>query len=223
MLNLPRAKDPFHFFLRLNLRELTGLKAKGIKELLHHIRVVPGSVIYYHTHHFLQQHQFLTPEPPNDFAYWVAEMLGLDSLGEQLSSLNIHEFKTITEIREKIITILERYLARKERPRYVAEGEEFHFIKSISFILPTSYKAYDLREFMKGLKEVTINALYFHIFESKLRLEKGGNDFSFWLETSLGENQLAEKIAKVDPYTHTMEALRKTIISMIEKRIKELE
>ncbi|MFH0924845.1 MAG: DUF5752 family protein [bacterium] len=222
MSNIQSAKDPFHFYTRLNIRELTGLKARGIKELLHYIHEVPGSVIYYHTHHFLQQHQYLTPEPPNDFAYWVTEMLGLDYLGEQLSSINIHEFKKINEIREKIISVLENYLAKKERPRYVADGEEFHFVKSISFLLPTPYIANNLKEFMFGLKEVTISALYFHIFEARLRLEKDDNDFSFWLGTNLGEMELARKIAKLDPYTYTMESLRKSIIDMLDNRIKEL-
>ncbi len=61
---------PFQFYTRLQLSELTGLKASTLPELLTHIRAVPTSCIYYHTHRYLQQHQYLSPEPPNDFAYW---------------------------------------------------------------------------------------------------------------------------------------------------------
>jgi hypothetical protein len=57
MPDLKRAKNPFYFATRLTLRELTGLKARNLRELLKYIRTVPGSVIYNHTHKFLQQHK----------------------------------------------------------------------------------------------------------------------------------------------------------------------
>ena len=77
---LPRAQESFRFHSRLSLTVLTGIKAKDLGELLDHIRIVPESVIYQHTHRFLQQHQHLTPEPPNDFAYWVTHILNDEEL-----------------------------------------------------------------------------------------------------------------------------------------------
>jgi len=103
--------------------------------------------------------------------------------------------------------------------RFAVEGEEFHFIKSVSFVLPTNYIAYDLKEFVDIVKNITIDSIYFHIFESRLRLEKKTNDFSNWIETSIGDKKLSDKISKLDPYTHTLEDLRKTIIRIVEKRI----
>lgn len=215
------SSSSFQFFSRLDLRELTGLKAKNIKELFEHIKEVPGSVIYHHTHHFLQQHQYLTPEPPNDFAYWVREILGFNSLGEQLASINTNEFRTIAEVRQAFVDVLGNYLKKKHAARYAAPGEEFHFIKSVTFVFPTPYVASDLGTFVDGLKKITIDSLYFHMFEAKLRLDRGSNDFSFWLETSLQEKKLADKIAALDPYTHTMEQLRQTIIRLAAARMKE--
>jgi hypothetical protein len=49
-----------------------------------------------------------------------------------------------------------------------------------------------------------------------MRLEKKDNDFSRWLR-DLGERSLASKISKLDPYSYTLEALRKEIISIIDK------
>ena len=49
-----------------------------------------------------------------------------------------------------------------------------------------------------------------------LRLEKGTNDFSLWIETSIGDTELAQRISRLDPYTYTMEDLRKTIVKIIE-------
>src|SRR3989338_7521828 len=98
----PEGPNPFRFYTRLHLRELTGLKAKNLRELLSHIKTVPGSVIYHHTHHFLQQHQYLSPEPPNDFAYLVTEALNEAKLGERLASINTCEFSSIRALRDKI-------------------------------------------------------------------------------------------------------------------------
>lgn len=61
--------ESFRFYTKSNLTELTGLKAVNLTELLELIRAMPGSCIYHHTHRFLIQHQYLSPEPPNDFAY----------------------------------------------------------------------------------------------------------------------------------------------------------
>ncbi|GAI49232.1 unnamed protein product, partial [marine sediment metagenome] len=52
---LKKATQPFRFYSRLHLKELTGLKASNLTELLDILKKVPGAVIYYHTHHFLEQ------------------------------------------------------------------------------------------------------------------------------------------------------------------------
>lgn len=220
MNTLPRAKEPFRFYSRLHLRELTGLRARSIRELLEHLREVPGSVVYHHTHHFLQQHQYLAPEPPNDFAYWVTEVLQEKKLGERLASINTCDFGTIRALRKKIISTIESSLEKtKGELKQVGEGEEFHFIKSISFVFPTPYEAHDLREFISILKKITVDSIYYHMFEARIRLEKGTNDFSVWFENSLGEKELAKQMARLDPYTHTMEGLREKIIRLVESRL----
>lgn len=218
-----RALAPFGFYTRLHLTELTGLKASTLDELLDLLRKVPGSSIYHHTHRFLQQHQYLSPEPPNDFAYWVTESLGEIELGERLASIDTVQYSTIRALRTKIISTIEDYikLAGLAKERFARVGEEFHFMKSVSFILPTNYVAHDLREFKEILEKVTIDSIYFHVFEARLRLERGTNDFSFWIESSLGEKALARQIARLDPYTRTLDNLRKTLIQLIEARIQE--
>jgi hypothetical protein len=130
-------------------------------------------------------------------------------------------YSTIRDLREKISSVIESYL--KANPlaklKFARNGEEFHFIKSVSFVLPTSYIVYDLVEFAAALKKITFDSIYFHIFEARLRLEKPTNDFSYWIENSLGDKELAEKISNFDPYTRTLEDLRNKLIHMVEKRI----
>lgn len=215
------SNEPFIFYSRLHLIELTGIQVPTLSELLMHLRTVPGSSVYHHTHHFIQRHQYLSPEPPNDFAYWVAEVLGDAKLGEELSSIDIMSYPTIRSIREALITTIEEALRTRLRLKNLSapEGSEFSFLKSMSFIFSTSYVASDLKSFAEGLRKISISSVYFHMYEARLRLERSTNDFSNWLANALGENDLALKIAKLDPYTQTGEALRETILNLINKRI----
>jgi len=223
MSGLIKAIEPFRFYTRLHLSELTGLRASNLSQLLSMTKQVPGACIYHHTHRFLQQHQYLSPEPPNDFAYWVSKVLGEDELGEKLASIDTIQFSTVRKLRDKIIATIEDYLKSNmsAKLKFAGEGEEFHFIKSVSFVLPTNYIAYDLREFADIVKKITIDAIYFHIFESRLRLEKKTNDFSNWIETSIGDKELSDRISRLDPYIHTLEDLRKTIIRIVEQKLRD--
>jgi hypothetical protein len=99
-------------------------------------------------------------------------------------------------------------------------GREFPFMKSVSVVISTPYVAHDLREFVEALRKISLGSLYFHVFESRLRLGRGLNDFTIWLQESLEEAELGEEIARLDPYTYTLEGLRSAFIHLIEKRIK---
>ena len=210
----------FYFKTRLNLVEMLGIRVGNVTDLLEQIRQVPGASIYYHTHRFLQQHHYLCPEPPNDFAFWIANALGLDGLGEQLASVDTIKFAKINDLRDAFSGIIEKYLVRSNgRAVNCHEGEEFHFMSCKTFVFSTDLHAADVSEFIQALRVISINSLYYHIFESRLRLGKVSNDFSLWLE-SIGQKELAAQIAKLDPYTITLESLRKKIISIMEKHVK---
>lgn len=215
-----KAKFPFEFYTRLNLKELTGKKASDLREFVKVIKEVPGSVIFHHTHLFLQQHQYLCPEPPNDFAYWVRETMQEVELAERLSSIDTCQYSSIRDLREKIVETIEDHLAEGKEPlRKAREGQGFQFIRTMSFVLPTPYTAYTLEEFVEILRKVSIHSIYFHFFESRLKLEKGINDFSNWIDKGLGEKELAREIAGLDPYTYTMEGLREKLIEIIKRHI----
>jgi len=57
------------------------------------------------------------------------------------------------------------------------------------------------------------------MFEARMRLGVPDNDFSQWLK-SMGEEGLANKISRLDPYNMTLESLRKKIIRMVEDRVQ---
>lgn len=220
---LARAATAFEFHSRLNLTLLTGRRAHDLAELVEHMRVVPGAVIYHHTHHFLVQHQFLSPEPPNDFAYWITNILLEERLGEELAALDVLRFSTIRELREALIATIQNFIDRTGNLRAAPPGEEFHFMQSVSFVLPTGQGAADLSEFYAALGRVSLSSISYHMFDARLRLERGDNDFSRWFENALGERKLADAFRRVDPYTHTEEGLRRRLLGLVDQRLKELQ
>lgn len=216
---LKQAREPFRFKSRMYLKEATGLKAWDLVELLAGLKSVPDSVIYYHTHHFMEEHQYMAPEPPNDFSEWVREVLDEEALGEKLASVDTFEFHTLAALRERLAGIVGEHLARGNGHRRAFEGREFHFIKSVGFVIPTRYQAHDLRELAEAFRTMPLSSLYFHIFESPLRMGRATNDFTVWLAESLGEEELAREVAGLDPYNYTLEEVRWLLVQAIERRI----
>src|SRR3989338_3223684 len=166
---LTQAPMPFLFRNQLSLVEMTGLEAKDLHELSQHLKSVPEHSIYYHTHHFLQKHQFLTPEPPNDFAYWVTEVLQEDQVGEQLAAIDTVRFQTLESLRSAVVGVIEKYLLQRPILRKAPEGEEFYFMKCLLFNVPTPHQASNLHEFLDCLKKISIGCLYNHVFQARLR------------------------------------------------------
>jgi hypothetical protein len=218
----PRAKEPFRFFTRSCLTLMTGVKAKDLRELVDYLKTAPEAVIYQHTHRFLRQHQYLVPEPPNDFAYWATQMLQDERLGEQLAAIDTVRFHSLNELRQALVSAIEKHLGTDRVLRQAPEGKEFYFMSAVRFSVPTRYQAHDLIEFRDCLGKVGIASLYLHIFEATLRPPLGKNDFSYWLDTALNERALAGKMARLDLYTHTLEGLRAKMIGFIDGRLQEL-
>ncbi len=209
--------EGFNFHTQYHLVELLGLKARNPGELLAGIKNVPASSIYYHTHRFLQQHHYLSPEPPNDFAFWLMEILHLRSLGEEFLSVDTVSYCNLDNLRRDFVKILEEYILKDQDNVDCMPGFEFHFLACKTLVLPLPYTAHSLSEFAQMLGRVSIHSLYFHMFEARMRLGVPDNDFSQWLK-GMGEDQLALDISKLDPYNITLESLRGKIIRMVEKR-----
>ncbi len=214
------AKGPFQFYNRVHLTELTGLHARNLKEFVTTLKDVPDDVIFFHTHRFLEEPAYLNPEPTNDFALWARDSLGEEALGEILASVNsASEILNIAAARKRFISIIEQHIAESGESREAFTSKEFCFLKSVSFIWP-SYSVNDLKEFTEALHKISSSCLFYHVFESRLRLGQGFNDFSLWMRDSLGEIELSQEIARFDPYTYNLEGLRLALIRLVERHIK---
>jgi hypothetical protein len=207
--------QPFHFHTKLDQTLLLGIQARNAADLLAGIRQVPAGSIYHHTHRFLQRHHYLSPEPPNDFAYWMTAMINDDALGEQLASIDVIQFRTIPQLRDAFIAVLENALNSAEKVRDCIRGEEFQFMATRTFVLETPLIAHNLTEFRDMLGTVSIKSLYYHMFDARLRLAQGENDFSLWFH-DLGYAALGDAVSRLDPYNCTLEGLRNDIITLVD-------
>lgn len=207
------ANQPFYFYTERRMVQLTGIKARTIRQLLIHLKKVPGSSIFYHTHQSLLEHHYQRPMVHNDFAVWVTDALQEDALGEKLGFIDLREFITVRQLREAIISVIEDELAAmgSVRLRHCPPGEDFHFCRSKSFIIPSGLVAHSVEEFVNLLPSISNASLYFHLVESRLRLGLETNDFSNWLE-GRGELELARAINALDPYEHSLDELKAGII-----------
>ncbi len=208
---------PFVFFTECRLVELTGLKARSLPELAAILREAPGSSIYHHTHHQYLLHHFEKPLFYNDFAIWVSQALQEARLGEELAAIDLLSFTSIRQLREAIVAKIENHIERSGRPiRECPPGEELHFCKSMSFVMPTGAIARDPADFFAKLPGITNNSVYFHFFEARLRLERPTNDFSAWLN-AIGHEKIARAIDRIDPYVLTLDELKIEIVKLGKK------
>jgi hypothetical protein len=163
----------------------------------------------------LHQHHFLSPEPPNDFAFWVANVL-VDDACRTAVERGSRRFDGISGLRETFIGVLESHLASTERRIECAAGEEFHFMACKTFVFPTGHSAPTFGEFAELVSKVSINSIYFHVFDAKMRLKSGENDFSRWFRDQ-GKTALADETRRLDPYSYTLDGLRRQIVALVKK------
>jgi hypothetical protein len=217
---LEQASNPsaFVFFTEQRLVALTGLRASTLRELARLMRRVPGSAIFYHTHHAYLSHHFERPTFTNDFARWVGEALQERELGEKLAAVDLLDYTSVRSLRDALVAIIDRHLkGKKSGGNRCRPGDEFHFCQSRSFVMTSGLEAKDPKQFFEVLAEVTRQSIFFHFLEARLRLERHTNDFSAWLEAN-GENNLARVIETMNPYEQTLDDLKNRIVRLGEKR-----
>lgn len=216
------AREPFYFCSRGILVYLTSRKARTVAELLALLEDAPLSSIFVHTHHSLEQHEHLSPEPRNDFAFWIHRVLHDHPLAERVASIDPRTCYTLAEIRDRIARVLKSALATHEaQQRAAPPGEEFHLLDSQIFTYRLPFVARTLEEFRNALEAIPLTALYHHMFESRLRLQIDASDFSIWLEKAAEAPELARKFLKLDPYTHTLENLKRRLVLLVNRYLED--
>jgi hypothetical protein len=210
---------PFYFNTSAHLLRITRQKANTLAEFLGALRECPENSIFQHSFRTLQEHHFIREGFSNDFAHWVLSACNEPSLAEGLASVDVREFTSVAELRERFVEIVQNFLQRSPAAGPRSARETFYFCASDTVVIPTSFVAHTLRDFAEGLRGVSVHSLHHHFIEARLRLKLMSNDFSQWLHEDVGLTDAARQLNRIDIYTVTMEDVRRQIVRVVERSL----
>jgi hypothetical protein len=210
---------PFYFNTSAHLLRITRQKATTLSEFLDALRECPEDSIFQHTFRTLEEHHFIREGFSNDFAHWALSACNEPSLAETLATVDVREFTSVAELRERFVEIVENFLKRSSESAARPARDTFYFCASDTVVIPTNFVANTLREFAEGLRGVSVHSLHHHFIEARLRLKLMSNDFSQWLHEDMGLTDAARQLNQIDIYTLTMEGVRERIIRVVERSL----
>jgi hypothetical protein len=209
---------PFEFQQCISILKATGRKAHNLRELRSVLADVSNDSIYHHTYqYFLKGHVM---EYTNDFAHWAGESLEERVLSEHLSNIDPYGFKDIGELRGELLKAVDNYLENFPEPREAMSGDDFYFNQTITFVFPTGIRARNLAEFLMAIKYLEGGSLYYHFYEARMRLGRGVDDFSAWIDDVFEKQGLADRLRAIDPLMHSIEDVRQHIIEEVEEEVR---
>jgi len=207
----------FTFYKARYQSELTGKSARDISELISAIKDVDESSIFHHIYHALLDYHFLPMEYPNDFAYWIADVLHEPALAERLADPDLREIHDLDALRARIVGIIEDYLTTHDVTSRAGVGQEFHFIKSISVIFPTRYVASTISEALEVLKVIDLDSIFYYFIASRMLSGEHYKEFSRWVLEN-DRHELMEALDNLYPYGFAnLNAMRIEIVKIVER------
>jgi hypothetical protein len=236
---LAKRIEPFEFMQCVSIVKSTGKQAKNLRELRKQLSKVSDESIYHHVYqYFLKGHVL---EYTNDFAHWAGEQLEERALSERLTSIDPYtgEYKdekelerrlsssepytleSVHKVRKELLREIDVFLRAFPEPHDVVSGNEFYFNETVSLVFPVGVKTRNLAEFLVAIEHIDAGSIYYHFYDSRVRLGEGMiDDFSRWIEHSLGKKKLADSIRDIDPFMHNIERIRTHIRELIEAYVR---
>ena len=209
----------FRFMGCSEIQEILGKQAEDERTLAELLEEVPLDSIYYHTHSFFLRHRFIERTFPNDFADWVSTQVRDHVLAERLSVVDPFEYSSLETLREELVSLIDDHLSGLATVPRAGFGTPFSFCRSRILEVPTGMEAKTLREFREAIAQVDVSTIYFHVFESHLRLQREENDFSAWIRNGLKLPQLADRMRSLNPYLGSLERLRSSLLTMCDEQL----
>jgi len=212
-------ESPFQFLTAAYLVRMQDLKATTLGEFQAGLEGCSDASIFFHTFQSLSRHHFLTEGFSNDFAQWALAACNRPELAEQLAIFDIREYTSLAELRSDVRRVVKEYC--EAHPQFVDQQtfESFAFCEAVEVAIPLGLAATTLREFNEGLQKLSHSSLHYHFIASRLRLHLGTNDFSHWIENTLGLGKLARRLERIDIYTNTLDGVREILTQLIEKEL----
>ncbi|MFP4086827.1 MAG: DUF5752 family protein [Desulfobacteraceae bacterium] len=211
----------FQFSSSASLEMLTGRKAFDIDGLLHLIKTCSESSIFYHTFSaFMKMREVQLPYN-SDFAFWAYQSFHETALAEKLMVIDFSEHNNVKRLRNRLSAIIEEHVRHNPDCRKKVGDDPFYLYDVMRVVYLTDKFAYDLPSFRDAIASISIYSLYYHYIESRLHTKLEWDDFSAWIEESLGMSELARNIRKIDINVYTLEGLRSRIIQLIDESFEK--
>ncbi len=210
------ARSPFHFLGCWELREMLGRRAYDERELLEQLEEVPLDSVYFHTHTFFLRERAFRGPYPNDFATWAAVQVRDRVLGEKLGVIDPQESPDLESLRAEVVSLIDDHLSQLSLVPRVIFGEPFYFMQSRVLEIPTGVKVRTLGEFREALATVDPAVIYLHVVEARARRGRRRNDFATWVDEQLGLPELATRMARLNPFSSGLEAVRRRLIALCD-------
>lgn len=211
---MKRANRPFQFVAASYLTRIRAERAWTLGELGSHLRVIPENSIFFHTFQSLESHHYTAFS--NDFAQWAAAACNEAVLAEEFGAIDLRDFVSLGDLRQALANTMENYLKRNPQSADRPAFEPFYFSEAIEVAVPLEAEAFTLTDLADGIGGLSLQTLHYHFINSRLRLQLRTNDFSNWIEATLGFTELAERLNRIDFYTYTLDGVRKEILRTLK-------
>lgn len=210
------AKAPFEIYTLAHVSRIGGPTASTLRELENGLERCSDESIYHHTLVAMRNYLVLADELTNDFAQWAKNSLHREDLASKLSVVEIADCRTLGELRGKLSEIVRAYIDVHPDTADEAAESPFHFCEGMEVAVPLEMTARTLEEFRRCVREMNGESFYLHFVAPRTRQETRSNDFSVWLEKSLGLHDLATKISQIDVMDCTLEGAREKILELLD-------
>ncbi len=213
------AEQPFRFVTASYLTRINNQKASNLAELDAGLDQATDASVFYHTFQSLGRHHFLVEGFSNDFAQWVLASLNRPVLAEWLGGVDIRDYVSLAELRADLRRLVAEYC--KDHPRIAETSgfEPFYFCETVEVTVPLGPEANTLAQFRRELLRLSHSSFYHHFISSRLRLQLKTNDFSLWLASGLGLEDLARRVNRIDIYANTLDSARDEMVDLIDREI----
>ena len=212
---MKQAPNPFCFVAASYLMRIRSERARTLRELGQHLLVVSNESVFYHTFQSLESHHYTIYS--NDFAQWTMAACNQPALAEKLGAVDVRDFTLIDDLRRSLVQILETYLGKSSYAADQSAFEPFYFCEAVEFVVPLESCAHNLAELADGIRRMSLQTLHHHFINARLRPKLGADDFSNWIEHSLGLPALAKQLDKIDFYTNTLDQIREEILETLQR------
>jgi hypothetical protein len=213
-----QAKQPFQFVSASYLIRITRDRAMTLEDLARILHSCSDASIFHHTFQSLERQHYVSFS--SDFAQWVLTACNAPPLAERLAAIDLRDCTSIENLRKSLTSRVDGYISDNPSASTRRAFENFYFCEALEFLVNRDERAMNLAELEQGIRKMSLQTIHHHFINSRLRLRLQTNDFSNWIDTSLGLPELARRVEGIDIYVNTLDGLREEILQVIHPWIE---